>query len=116
MKAIGEASAKKAKIVNIDARKLGKPVFCLPGLGRLDDCAALIVADVLKREGFNAAFPAPTPKLMPATRTRSASAFWRKCRRRGCRLRSESSPDGYLRPRSSLPVGKSVRSRREATA
>jgi hypothetical protein len=56
VKAIGEASAKKAKIVNIDARKLGKPVFCLPGLGRLDDCAALIVADVLKREGFNAAF------------------------------------------------------------
>jgi hypothetical protein len=28
VKAIGEASAKKAKIVNIDARKLGKPVFC----------------------------------------------------------------------------------------
>jgi hypothetical protein len=53
-KATGDAPARKAKIVNIDARKLGKPVFCIPGLGRLDDCAALIVADALKREGFNA--------------------------------------------------------------
>jgi len=52
--ASAEAPAKKGKIVNIDARKLGKPVFCIPGLGRLDDCAALIVADALKREGFNA--------------------------------------------------------------
>ena len=25
-----------------------------PGLGRLDDCVALVVADILKREGFNA--------------------------------------------------------------
>ena len=41
-------------MVKIDARKLGKPVFCVPGLGRLDDCVALVVADVLKREGFNA--------------------------------------------------------------
>ncbi|MBR1224246.1 MULTISPECIES: AI-2E family transporter [unclassified Bradyrhizobium] len=49
-----EVPARKGKIVNIDARKLGKPVFCIPGLGRLDDCAALIVADALKREGFNA--------------------------------------------------------------
>jgi predicted PurR-regulated permease PerM len=53
-KAMGEAPGRKAKIVNIDARKLGKPVFCIPGLGRLDDCAALIVADALKRDGFNA--------------------------------------------------------------
>lgn len=42
------------KVVKIDARKLGKPVFCVPGLGRLDDCVTLVVADVLKREGFNA--------------------------------------------------------------
>ena len=41
-------------MVKIDARKLGKPLFCVPGLGRLDDCVALVVADVLKREGFNA--------------------------------------------------------------
>jgi hypothetical protein len=53
-RAPGEPPARKAKIVNIDARKLGKPVFCISGLGRLDDCAALIVADALKREGFNA--------------------------------------------------------------
>jgi hypothetical protein len=33
---------------------LGKPVFCLPGLGRLDDCGVLVVADILKREGINA--------------------------------------------------------------
>ena len=52
VRALGEAPARK--IVNIDARKLGKPVFCIPGLGRLDDCAALTVADALRREGFNA--------------------------------------------------------------
>ena len=44
------------KVVKIDARKFGKSVFCVPGLGRLDDCAALVVADILKREGFNAHF------------------------------------------------------------
>ena len=41
-------------MVKFDARKLGKPVLCVSGLGRLDDCVALVVADVLKREGFNA--------------------------------------------------------------
>ena len=41
------------KVVKIDARKFGKSVFCVPGLGRLDDCVALVVADILKREGFN---------------------------------------------------------------
>jgi predicted PurR-regulated permease PerM len=49
-----EGQIEKAKVINIDARKLGKPVFCIPGLGRLDDCAALIVADTLKRQGYNA--------------------------------------------------------------
>lgn len=44
----------KDKVVKIDARNFGKSVFCVPGLGRLDDCAALVVADILKREGFNA--------------------------------------------------------------
>jgi len=52
VRALGEAPARK--IVNIDARKRGKPFFCISGLGRLDDCAALIVADALRREGFNA--------------------------------------------------------------
>lgn len=31
-----------------------KPVFCIPGLGRLDDCAVLVVADALKRAGVDA--------------------------------------------------------------
>ena len=51
-KASGTA-ATADKVVNIDARKLGKAVFCVPGLGRLDDCITMVVADVLKREGFN---------------------------------------------------------------
>ena len=51
-KGIGSAQAAD-KVVKFDARKLGKPVLCVPGLGRLDDCVALVVADVLKREGFN---------------------------------------------------------------
>jgi len=50
----GDCQVAKGMVVNIDARKLGKPVFCVPGLGRLDDCAALIVADALEREGYNA--------------------------------------------------------------
>jgi predicted PurR-regulated permease PerM len=41
------------KIVQLPIGDVGKPVFCLPGLGRLDDCGALIVADVLKRKGLN---------------------------------------------------------------
>ena len=32
--------------------KLGRSVLCVAGLGRLDDSAAIIVADVLKREGI----------------------------------------------------------------
>jgi AI-2E family transporter len=32
----------------------GKQVVCIPGLGRLDDCAALLVADALKRQGIDA--------------------------------------------------------------
>ena len=47
-----EARTETGNIVHIDVRKLGKPIFCIPGLGRLDDCAALIVADALKREGY----------------------------------------------------------------
>ena len=53
MKAIDGAQTHD-KVVKIDERKLGKSVFCVPGLGRLDDCASLVVADILKREGFNA--------------------------------------------------------------
>ena len=48
----GQAEFKEGNVPTVDARKLGRSVFCIPGLGRLDDCAALIVADVLKREGI----------------------------------------------------------------
>jgi predicted PurR-regulated permease PerM len=41
-------------VVALATADFGKPVFCLPGLGRLDDCAVLLVADALKREGVNA--------------------------------------------------------------
>ncbi|HSQ19442.1 MAG TPA: AI-2E family transporter, partial [Blastocatellia bacterium] len=50
----GEGRTEMGKIIDIEARKLGKAVFCIPGLGRLDDCAALIIADALKREGYSA--------------------------------------------------------------
>ena len=42
----------KGETTNIDTPQLGQSVFCIPGLGRLDVCAALIVADVLKRQGI----------------------------------------------------------------
>ena len=42
------------KVVPLPSGDFGKSVFCLPGLGRLDDCVALIVADVLKRKGIHA--------------------------------------------------------------
>jgi predicted PurR-regulated permease PerM len=50
--ALGQAKSRAANVANLEALELGSSVFCIPGLGRLDDCAALIVADVLKREGF----------------------------------------------------------------
>jgi predicted PurR-regulated permease PerM len=50
--ALREQTSENGKIVNIDTRKLGQTIFCIPGLGRLDDCAALVVADVLKRRGI----------------------------------------------------------------
>jgi hypothetical protein len=42
------------KVVALASGDFEKPVFCVPGLGRLDDCAVLIVADTLKRDGINA--------------------------------------------------------------
>lgn len=48
---LGDAKTQAGNVEDVDARKLGRSVFCIPGLGRLDDCAALVVADVLKREG-----------------------------------------------------------------
>ena len=46
-----ERSPARVKVVNLKGGDLAKPVFCVPGLGRLDDCAVLIVADALKRAG-----------------------------------------------------------------
>jgi predicted PurR-regulated permease PerM len=42
----------RPKVVGLETRKPGGPVFCIPGLGRLDDCAALVLADFLKRQGI----------------------------------------------------------------
>ena len=42
------------RVIQLQGAEFGKPVFCLPGLGRLDDCGALIVADELNRQGINA--------------------------------------------------------------
>jgi hypothetical protein len=52
-KAKGRPSA-DGKVVTLTGADFGKPVFCIPGLGRLDDCAVLIVADSLKRAGIDA--------------------------------------------------------------
>jgi predicted PurR-regulated permease PerM len=49
-----EAKSGNGKVVNIDARTSGPSVLCLPGLGKLDDCAALVIADTLKRQGVGA--------------------------------------------------------------
>jgi predicted PurR-regulated permease PerM len=40
--------------VSLSRGDFGKQVFCIPGLGRLDDCAVLVVADALKRQGIDA--------------------------------------------------------------
>jgi hypothetical protein len=53
-KASSDAKSGKGKVGNVNARTFGSSVFCLPGLGRLDDCAALVVADTLKRQGVGA--------------------------------------------------------------
>jgi predicted PurR-regulated permease PerM len=53
-KALPDQKFGKGKVAKIDAHKFGQTVFCLPGLGRLDDCAALVVVDTLKRQGFSA--------------------------------------------------------------
>jgi predicted PurR-regulated permease PerM len=55
--------AKSGKVVNLDARKVGRPVFCVSGLGRLDDCAALVVADALRRQGIFARTTAATTAI-----------------------------------------------------
>jgi predicted PurR-regulated permease PerM len=49
-----DLSAPERKVVSLSVGDFSKPVFCVPGLGRLDDAAACVVADALKREGINA--------------------------------------------------------------
>jgi predicted PurR-regulated permease PerM len=49
-----EPPPRDPKVVSLPAGDFGKPVFCVPGLGRLDDSAVLVVADALKREGISA--------------------------------------------------------------
>jgi hypothetical protein len=58
-KAKAKESSPERKIVSLAATDFGKPVCCVPGLGRLDDCAVLIVADALRREGINARVAGP---------------------------------------------------------
>jgi hypothetical protein len=41
----------KGKVVDIESQKLGPTVFCISGLGRLDDCVAVVLADFLRRRG-----------------------------------------------------------------
>jgi predicted PurR-regulated permease PerM len=52
VKASRQAQSGTGKVVNMDAGKLGRSVLCIPGLGRLDDCAAMVLADTLRREGI----------------------------------------------------------------
>jgi predicted PurR-regulated permease PerM len=52
-KAKGRPSA-DGKVVTLTGAGFGKPVFCIAGLGRLDDCAVLVVADSLRRAGVDA--------------------------------------------------------------
>jgi predicted PurR-regulated permease PerM len=49
-----ERPSAAGKVVTLTSVDFGKPVCCIPGLGRLDDCAVLILADALKREGIEA--------------------------------------------------------------
>ena len=52
-----------SNVIPLASGDFGKSVFCLPGLGRLDDCAVLVVADVLRREGINARIAGATTAI-----------------------------------------------------
>jgi predicted PurR-regulated permease PerM len=53
----------KRNVVDLITRKPGLAVFCTPGLGRLDICAAMVLTDFLKRGGANAKMAAATPAI-----------------------------------------------------
>ena len=42
------------EVVALTDSEFGEPVYCVPGLGRLDDCAVLVVADALRRGRIHA--------------------------------------------------------------
>lgn len=48
------AEESSAKVVKLRGGQFTGHVLCLPGLGRLDDCAVVVVADLLKRLGIAA--------------------------------------------------------------
>ena len=47
-------TASGANVVKLTSDQLPGRVLCLPGLGRLDECAVIVVADSLKRHGIDA--------------------------------------------------------------
>ena len=51
----GKGSAAEGNVVPLNSSgALRKSILCVPGLGRLDACLAIIIADVLKRQGLDA--------------------------------------------------------------
>src|SRR5450755_1925803 len=58
-----EDGSTKGNVVDIDTRKLGPTVFCISGLGRLDDCVAVVLADFLRRRGVVARTAAATTAI-----------------------------------------------------
>jgi hypothetical protein len=65
-----EHTSEKDKVVNIGTSEHVQSVLCIPGLGRLDVCAALVVADVLKRQGI-VARTAESPTVVEADNART---------------------------------------------
>jgi hypothetical protein len=49
-----EHSSTADNVLSLARGDFGKQVFCIPGLGRLNDCGVLVVADALKRRGVDA--------------------------------------------------------------
>ena len=78
-----EPSIQERKVVSLTSGEFGKPAFCVPGLGRLDESAVLVVADALRREGINARVTGATAASR-ATRLRPfASVMSRMSRKLG---------------------------------
>ena len=51
---LSEYPSTNVNVVPLSRGDFGKQVYCIPGLGRLDDCAVLLLADALKRQGIDA--------------------------------------------------------------